>query len=67
MIEASHLQARTEAAERKAVETVEEVATARAMALPKYHSSFEFQQVCEEQFDEGARALLCNAWLEHPE
>ena len=67
MMEASHLQAQVEVVERKAAKTTEEVATARAMALSEYQSSTKFQQVCEEQYDEGVRAFLYNVWREHPE
>ena len=43
LMEASHLQARTEAAEGKVAEIAEEVATARDMALFEYQSSPEFR------------------------
>ena len=61
------MQAQAEAVERKAAETIEEMATAKAMALSEYQSSAEFRQVCEEQYDEGVWAFLYNVWREHPE
>ena len=61
------MQAQAEVVERKAAETIEEMATAKAMALSEYQSSAEFRQVCEEQYDEGVWAFLYNVWHEHPE
>ena len=62
LMEASCLQAWTEASEKKDTETAEEVVAARVMALSEYQSSAEFRQVCEEQYDEGVRAFLFNVW-----
>ena len=42
LMEAFHLQARAEAAKRKAAEVADEVAKAKAMALSEYQSSVEF-------------------------
>ena len=63
----SRLQARAEDTERKMVEVAEEVATAKAVALSKYQSSVEFEQVCGENYDKGVWASMYNVWREHPE
>ena len=39
---------------------------ARDVVLSKYQLSAEFQQVCEEQYDEGVWTFLYNMWSKHP-
>ena len=45
----------------------EEIATARTAALVEYQSSAEFEQVRNENFDEGVRMFIYNVWRKHPE
>ena len=45
----------------------EEIAAARTAALAEYQSSAEFEQVRNENFDEGVCTFMYNVWCEHPE
>ena len=67
LMEISQLYARAKDAERKLAGVPEEIAAAKTVALAKYQSSAEFQQVQEESFDDGVRTFIYNVWREHPE
>ena len=63
----SRLQTQAESAERTTTEAAEEVVAAKAMALSEYQLSVEFQQVCDDQYNEGVWAFLYNVWHKHPD
>ena len=56
--EISWLQARVDDAERKLVGVPKEIAVAKTAALAEYQSSAEFDQVWNENFDEGIRMFI---------
>ena len=66
-MEISQLQARVDDAERKLAGVPEEIVGARTAALAEYQSSTEFEQVWNENFDEGVHTFIYNVWREHPE
>ena len=57
------LQARVDDAEKKLARVPEELAA----ALAEYQSSADFEQVHNENFDEGVHMFIYNVWREHPE
>ena len=65
-MEISQLQAQVDDAKRKLARVPEEIAAARTAALAEYQSSAEFEQVQNENFDEGVCTFIYNVWHEHP-
>ena len=59
-MEISQLQARVDNAERKLVGVLEEIVVARIATLAEYQSSAEFEQVRNENFDEGVHTFIYN-------
>ena len=65
-MEISRLQARVDHEERKLAGVLEEITATKTMALAEYQSSAEFEQVRNENFDEGVCKFIYNVWRKHP-